>query len=153
MKFIDEMIALAMPAIESQNCELVDAEYKKEGTQMILRFYIELKEGRVSLDECAAVSELISKEIDARDDIRDNFILEVSSPGVERVLKKPSDYVRFSGEKVDVALYKAYEGEKKFTCVLKGYDDGNILFEKDGKDFALRESEVSKMNLHFDFNF
>lgn len=153
MKFIDEMIELAMPAIEQNNCELVDAEYKKEGTQMVLRFYIELKEGRISVDECAAVSEIISKAIDESEFSQENFILEVSSPGVERVLKKPADYVRFSGSAVDVALYKPYEGKKKFTATLVGYENDTFTFDENGNVFTLTQSDVAKINLHFDFKF
>lgn len=153
MKFIDEMIELAMPAIEQNNCELVDAEYKKEGSQMILRFYIELIEGRIGVDECAAVSELISKAIDESEFSQENFILEVSSPGVERVLKKPSDYIRFSGNSVDVALYKPYEGSKKFTAILKNFENDTFTFELNGGEFQLPLSDIAKINLHFDFKF
>ncbi len=153
MKFIDEMIELAMPAIEQNNCELVDAEYKKEGSQMILRFYIELIDGRIGVDECAAVSELISKAIDESEFSQENFILEVSSPGVERVLKKPSDYIRFSGSSVDVALYKPYEGSKKFTAILKNFENDTFTFELNANEFQLPQSDIAKINLHFDFKF
>lgn len=153
MKFIDDMSALALPLIEESGCELVDAEYKKEGSQMILRFYVELNEGHISIDELAEVSEKISKAIDEREDIRDNFVLEVSSPGVERVLKKPKDYERFAGSRVDVSLYKARDGAKKLVVVLGGYSDGVFTFSDDKGTFTLNESEVAKINLHFDFKF
>ena len=153
MKFIDEMTKLALPVIEQNGCELVDAEFKKEGTQQILRFYIELKEGDVSLDECAAVSRGISELIDESEFSQENFILEVSSPGMERVLKKESDYIRFSGRKVDVALYKPYDGAKKLTVVLKGFSEGKFTFESEEKIFEIPAEDVAKINLHFDFEF
>ena len=153
MKFIDDMSALALPLIEESGCELVDAEYKKEGSQMILRFYIELSEGHISIDQLAEVSEKISKAIDEREDIRDNFVLEVSSPGVERVLKKPKDYERFAGSCVDVSLYRARDGAKKLVAVLEGYSDGVFTFSDGRGPFTLNESEVAKINLHFDFKF
>ena len=153
MKFIDDMTELALPLIEESGCELVDAEYKKEGSVMILRFYVELSEGHISIDELAEVSEKISRAIDERDDIRDNFTLEVSSPGVERVLKKPKDYERFAGSRVDVSLYRARDGAKKLVAVLEGYGDGVFTFTDANGTFELAESEVAKINLHFDFKF
>lgn len=153
MKFIDDMTELALPFIEESGCELVDAEYRKEGSSMVLRFYIELAEGHISIDELAEVSEKISKAIDLRDDIRDNFVLEVSSPGVERVLKKPKDYERFAGSRVDVSLYRAREGAKKLVVTLEGYEDGVFTFSDERGSFELAASEVAKINLHFDFKF
>ncbi len=153
MKFIDEMVKLATPVIENNGCELVDAEFKKEGTQQVLRFYIELKDGDISLDECAEVSRGISDLIDESEFFQENFILEVSSPGVERVLKKESDYIRFSGRRVDVALYKPRAGEKKFTAVLKSYSEGIFTFASEEGDFELQLDDVAKINLHFDFEF
>ncbi|MBO4359807.1 MAG: ribosome maturation factor RimP [Eubacteriaceae bacterium] len=153
MKFIDDMTELALPLIEESGCELVDAEYKKEGSVMVLRFYVELNEGHISIDELAEVSEKISRAIDERDDIRDNFTLEVSSPGVERVLKKPKDYERFAGSRVDVSLYRARDGAKKLVAVLEGYEDGVFTFTDANGTFELAESEVAKINLHFDFKF
>ena len=153
MKFIDEMTKLALPVIEQNGCELVDAEFKKEGVQRILRFYIELKDGEVSLDECASVSRGISELIDESEFSQENFVLEVSSPGVERVLKKESDFVRFSGRKVDVSLYKPYKGSKKQVVVLKEFVDEKFTFESEGKEFEIPSEDVAKINLHFDFEF
>ena len=90
MKFIDEMTELALPIIEESGCELVDAEYVKEGQRMILRFYTDLlPDGGISIDELAMISEKISEAIDRREDIRDNFVLEVSSPEWKGSLKSP----------------------------------------------------------------
>ena len=152
MKFIDKMNELVIPIIQSKGCELVDSEYIKEGSNQVLRFYIEKLDAKISIDDCAEVSEAISKEIDSDESIVQSFILEVSSPGVNRVLKKESDYIRFNGSKVDVSLYKpTTDNRKKFTAVLKGYNEGIFTFEIDGENITTAESEVSKLNLHFDF--
>lgn len=154
MRFIDEMTHLAMPVIEQHGAELVDAEFKKEGSQQVLRFYVELKDGRIGIEDCAAISTDISALIDASEVQSDNFVLEVSSPGVNRVLNKEKDYIRFSGSKVDVSLYKTVEGMKKFTCLLSKYEDGAFVFTlDDGTALKINKEDVGKINLHFDFEF
>ncbi|MBR4395704.1 MAG: ribosome maturation factor RimP [Eubacteriaceae bacterium] len=155
MGFLDEMIELAEPIIREKGCEMADAEFVKEGSIKILRFYIEKAEGAVTLDDCAAVSEEISRAIDERgDDGQEEYTLEVSSPGINRVLKKEKDYERFSGSKVDVSLYKAINGDKKPVLILNGHSGGVFSFtDMDGNAVELKDSEVSRINLHFDFDF
>ncbi len=154
-KFIDRMIKIAEPVIDGQNCELVDAEYKKEGSDYVLRFYVEAKEGRVSLDECTEINRGISDIIDTMEDIEQSFILEVSSPGIFRVLKKEKDYIRYSGNLVSVSLYKLVEGVKKkqFIGTLVGFDTETktFTFDSEGEIFNVEEKNVAKINLHFEF--
>ncbi len=154
-RFIDRMTALAEPVIEENDCELVDAEYKKEGSEQILRFYVEAKEGRVTLDQCTEINRQISDIIDTMEDITQSFVLEVSSPGIFRVLKKEKDYIRYSGNLVSVSLYKSVEGvkSKQFIATLVGFDTENktFTFDSQGEIFNVEEKNVAKINLHFEF--
>ncbi len=154
-RFIDRMIAVAEPVIDKNDCELVDAEYKKEGSEQILRFYVEAKEGRVSLDQCTEINREISDIIDTMEDVTQSFVLEVSSPGIFRVLKKEKDYIRYSGSLVSVSLYKSVEGvkSKQFIGTLAGYDTDTktFTFDSQGEIFNVEEKNVAKINLHFEF--
>ena len=152
-KFIDRMIGIALPIIDENNCELVDAEYKKEGSDFILRFYVEAKEGRVSLDECTEINRGISDIIDTMEDVTQTFILEVSSPGIFRALKKEKDYIRYTGSLVSVSLYKAVEGKKQFIAILSGFDTDTktFTFDMKGDIFNVEEKNVAKINLHYEF--
>ncbi|MBR6801656.1 MAG: ribosome maturation factor RimP [Eubacteriaceae bacterium] len=154
-RFIDRMIAVAEPVIEKNDCELVDAEYKKEGSEQILRFYVEAKEGRVTLDQCTEINREVSDIIDTMEDIVHSFVLEVSSPGIFRVLKKEKDYIRYSGNLVSVSLYKMVEGvkAKQFIATLAGFDTESktFTFDSQGEIFNVEEKDVAKINLHFEF--
>ena len=88
---------LVMPIIQNENFELVDLEYKKEGSNWYLRIYID-KPGGITLDDCQKVSEQLGEELDREDPISENYFLEVSSPGLDRPLMKDSDFIRFAGE-------------------------------------------------------
>lgn len=122
-----EMIAekLAIPIIEKEQFELVDVEYKKEGANWYLRLYID-KPGGITLDDCQKVSEQLSEELDKVDPIKENYFLEVSSPGLDRPLKKEKDFIRFKGELVEVKLYEALNGNKIIEGELIGLEN-NII--------------------------
>ena len=152
MRFVDKMTVVAEPIIENLGCELVDAEYVKEGPRMVLRFYVEKREGHISLDDCAAVSEAISAAIDARTDDGNGFVMEVSSPGVERVLKSEREMAHYIGSEVDVSLYEPVNGEKKFVCVLGEKRGGEYLFIRNGEEMRIPAEKIGKINLHFDFD-
>lgn len=116
---------LAIPIIEKEQFELVDIEYKKEGANWYLRLYID-KPGGITLDDCQKVSEQVSDELDKEDPIKENYFLEVSSPGLDRPLKKESDFARFKGELVEVKLYEALDGNKLIEGELIGLEDNVI---------------------------
>lgn len=116
---------LVMPIIENENFELVDVEYKKEGSNWYLRIYID-KLGGITLDDCQKVSEHLSDELDKEDPIKENYFLEVSSPGLDRPLKKESDFIRFKGEIVEIKLYEPLNGNKVIEGELIGLENGTI---------------------------
>lgn len=122
--------SLAIPIIEEYEFELVDLEYKKEGTNWYLRVYID-KPGGITLDDCQKVSELLGKELDREDPIKGNYFLEVSSPGLDRPLKKQRDFDRFKGELVEVKLYRALDGKKVIEGELVGLENNIIKLNVD----------------------
>ncbi len=152
-KFIDIMNKLALPVISDCGCEFVDSEFVKEGGQRILRFYIEKTDEAIGLDDCAAVSRGISALIDSREGDEEEFVLEVSSPGVNRILKTEKDYARFSGSEVDVSLYRAIDKEKKFVAVLIKHEQDQFTFKKEETEITVADDNIAKINLHFDFKF
>src|SRR5699024_1978065 len=107
-KIIDVVEELALPVADELNYEIVDVEYKKEGARWILRYYID-KDGGVSLDDCQLFSQKVSDILDEKDPISRQYYLEVSSPGLDRPLKKPSDFERFKGRDIELRLYRAID--------------------------------------------
>ncbi|WP_290585119.1 ribosome maturation factor RimP [Alicyclobacillus sp.] len=116
---------LALPIAREAGVELVDVEYKKEGANWYLRVFID-KEGGVDIDDCTRVSERLSEKLDEVDPIPSSYFLEVSSPGAERPLKKPSDYERAVGHLVHVSLYEPWQGQKVYEGELTEYDGESL---------------------------
>lgn len=149
---IEEAVtSLLESRLEEEGLELVDVEYVRE-RNWILRIYID-KEGGVSLDDCQAVSDRAGALLDEADLIPDNYMLEVSSPGLDRVLKKDKDFIRYTGEEVDVKLFAPLDGKKAFTARLLGLgDEGALLLEmEDGEQMTLSRDKISQVRLHFSF--
>ncbi|NLA83506.1 MAG: ribosome maturation factor RimP [Clostridiales bacterium] len=141
---------MVIPILEKQSCELVDIEYKKEGNHWYLRLYID-KEGGVTLDDCQAVSEQLSDLLDESDPIPHSYILEVSSPGLNRILKKPSNFERFKGSKVDVSLYRAFNGRKKYTGELLGWEGDQLLIQMKNEVLSFSRNDVASVRLTVEF--
>ncbi len=142
--------ALLAPIIEEMKLELVDVEYVKEAGENYLRAYID-KEGGVDINDCEAVSRRLSDLLDEKDFIPDAYILEVSSPGLGRQLKKDKDFVRENGKEVEVKLFKAVNGSKEFKGVLAGFDDKTVTVTVEGKDVAFERANISKISLAVDW--
>jgi len=120
--------ALITPIIRDQGLELVDVEYVKEGAHWYLRIYID-KEGGVDIDDCTNVSHAVSEILDRDNPIAQAYMLEVSSPGLERPLKKDEDFLRFAGKLVRVLTKEPYEGYQEFTGYLVGLIEDAIVLE------------------------
>jgi len=140
---------IAAPLAEELGLELVDVEFVKESGQLILRVYID-REGGVMLEHCEVISRALDEALDSLDPIEENYLLEVSSPGVERPLKKAADYERFTGRDVKVRLFSSFDGQKSFTGTLRGLAGQEILLETE-KQILVRIplSQVAKANLTF----
>lgn len=142
---------LIMPFIEQNAFELVDVEFVKEGSNWYLRLYVD-KEGGITIDDCELVSRAMSDILDREDYIEESYILEVSSPGLGRPLKKEKDFLRSIGKEVEVKLYKPVEKQKEFTGVLKSFDKENVTIEtEDGSEKSFLRSEIALIRLAFDF--
>lgn len=153
-KAIEEAVeALLEPILDADGIELVDVEYVRE-RNWILRIFID-KEGGVDLADCQSISEKAGEILDEKDIIPDNYMLEVSSPGLDRVLKKDKDFRRYAGSDVDVKLFALLEeaGGKAFTAHLEGLtEEGDLaLTLADGKEIALHRDKISQVRLHFSF--
>src|SRR5690554_1676511 len=132
-KKIEEIVEdLALPIIKKNNFELVDIEFKKEGSDWFLRLYID-KEGGITLDDCQVISEYLSDQLDEIDPIEQSYILEVSSPGINRPLKKIQDFETFKNHDIDIKLYAPLNGRKKYMGKLKGLVENRILIEENEK--------------------
>ncbi len=145
------VLALAEPIAEQNGCYIYDVEYVKEGGLWFLRVFADKEEGGITLDECEAVSRALSEVLDEKDPISQNYYLEVASPGVERRLKTPEHFARYTGETVDVGLYRALNGSKTLTGVLKGLVENEVTIEADGEEITLSLKETSYVKLHFEF--
>ena len=117
--------AFLLPVLAEHNFELWDVEYVKEAGTWYLRAYID-KEGGIAVDDCEVISRILSDWLDQTDFIEDSYILEVSSPGLGRPLKKERDFERSLGEEVEIRLYKALNKQKEFTGILKAYDKETV---------------------------
>ena len=140
-----------LPIVEAivaeSNVELVDVEFVKEGANWYLRIYID-KEGGVDIVDCETVSRGVEGKLDEKDPIEQAYILEVSSPGIDRPLKKDADFEKFKGEIVDVKLYKAQNGSKEYQGTLLGLVEKVISIEdEDGETVAFEQKDVAKVKL------
>jgi len=141
---VEEIVQDLLPV--QPELELVDVEYVRE-RDWYLRVYID-KEGGIDIEDCRMLSEHLEEILDREDFIADAYILEVSSPGLDRVLRKARDFEREHGKRVDVALYAPLDGKKNLTGELTGYD-GNVLILDD--DVRIPMEQVSQVRLHIDF--
>lgn len=119
---------LITPILENENLYLVDIEYIKEGSDWFLRVFID-KDSGVTIEECGLVSAQLSEKLDGLDLIKENYFLEVSSPGVERPLKTKKDFVANLNKNIYVTLYQKIDGEKEFLGVLKAFTDDVATIE------------------------
>ena len=142
---------LITPFVEDKGFELVDVEYVKEGGNWYLRAYID-KPGGITVDDCEVISRSLSDKLDEEDFIEGAYILEVSSPGLGRPLKKEKDFVRNMGQEVELRTYRAIEKQKEFRGILDAYDKSSITLEvEEGEKLVFDRSNVALVRLAFDF--
>ena len=142
---------LLQPLVDAHGFELVDVEYVKEAGNWYLRAYID-KENGITVDDCEEVSRALSDLLDEEDFISENYILEVSSPGLDRPLKKEKDFARSIGKDVEVKLFKAINKEKEFVGILKAYDEDTVTLEmEDETEMQFKRSDIARIRLAFFF--
>ena len=143
--------ALLLPMTEEHRLELVDVEFVKEAGTWYLRAYID-KEGGVTIDDCELISRALSDRLDEEDFIEESYILEVSSPGLGRPLKKDKDFARSLGESVEVRLFRAIDRQKEFTGILKNWDKDTVTLEfEDMSEMTFERANIALIRLAFDF--
>lgn len=141
---------LLQPIVEANGCEIYDVEYVKEGSDWYLRAYIDKADG-VNIIDCENVSRAFSEKLDEVDFIPDAYILEVSSPGLGRALKKDRHFEKSLGQEVEVRTYKPIDKQKEFQGILKAYDKDTITIETEEKEIVFAKPDVAIVRLAFDF--
>ena len=142
---------LAEPLAESAGGELIDVEFVREAGEWYLRLYLDREEKPVDHDLCEAVSDLVSAALDETDPIPQSYYLEVSSPGLERPLKRSADFQRYAGSDVVVKLYAARDGKKEFCGRLLSRDEDGVRIETDGAELLFPLDQIAKVHLKADF--
>lgn len=138
--------SLIEPVLIAEGLELVDVEYKKEGKNWVLRIFID-KAGGVTVEDCQKVSHLTGDLIDVEETITTPYSLEVSSPGLDRVLKREKDFLKFKGRKIRLHSLSPIDNRRKFSGILTDFRDQTVIMEIDGKIFEIPLSKVGKANL------
>ncbi|MBC8014665.1 MAG: ribosome maturation factor RimP [Sporomusaceae bacterium] len=129
--------------------ELVDVEYVKE-REWYLRVFLD-KEGGIEIEDCHSVSEQLEAKLEELDPIKESYYLEVSSPGLDRALRKDRDFIRHIGDKIEISTFKPLNGEKKFVGILKCLQDGMISIDVDGAEINIPRDQTSQVRLYLDF--
>lgn len=152
IKITQQVSQLVEDFLDENGLELYDVEFVKEGKDWFLRVYIDKQQGQeeeyVSTDDCELVSRYLSERLDEEDPIEQNYYLEVSSPGMDRAIRNEKEYERYTGRVVDISLYKAIDGQKKYQGTLMGLVDGQVTIEdEDGNSHSFPLETISKTKL------
>lgn len=150
MKITDQVAAFAEPIVVEHGCSLWDVEYVREGSDYILRLYID-KPGGVDISDCEAISRAVDPILDERDPIPGSYQFEVCSAGLERALKRESDFQQFMGSPVTVKLYRPYNGLKEIPGILRGYEEGRVTIEAGKETIHFEKSQVALVRLRVEF--
>lgn len=146
-KYISELVE---QIVEDTNLDLVDVEYVRE-RDWYLRVYID-KEGGIEIDDCQLVSGKLTEILDIKDPIKEKYYLEVSSPGIDRPLKKDKDFVRNYGSKVDLMFFAQKNGNKKIeAAILIGHDNNTVTVSTNGKEVSFERKDISNIRPHIEF--
>ncbi len=150
MKITEQVWQFAEPVVQAHGCTLWDVEYVREGGEWYLRLYLD-KDGGVDINDCEAVSRALDPILDEKDPIPDSYHFEVCSAGLERVLKRPSDFEKFLGADVLVKLYRPRSGAKELKGVLTAYENGNVTIDQAGTPVTLEKQEIALVRLYVEF--
>ena len=150
MKVTQQVESFARPIVEANGCSLWDVEYVREGSERFLRLYID-KEGGVDINDCEAIHRAVDPVLDEQDPIAESYHFEVCSAGLERALKRPSDFEQFMGSPILVKLYRPRNGLKEIPGILRGYEDGKVTVEAGKETITFEKSEVALVRLRVEF--
>ena len=157
MANIEERVeSLIKPKIQELGYELYDVQYVKEGQNYFLRVFIEKPEGNIDLNDCEKVNDGINDLLDTADYIKEQYFLEVSSTGIEKVLRKDEHFKKHIGVEVQVGLFKPVEvqhkKQKEIQGNLKDFDSNNVVIETNGEKVVLERKNISQIKTVFDWN-
>ena len=150
MKITDIVTEFAKPIVEENGCSLWDVEYVREGSERYLRLYID-KPGGVDIDDCEKIHRAVDPVLDEKDPISESYHFEVCSAGLERALKRPSDFAQFMDSPILVKLYRPRNGLKEIPGILRGYEEGRITLEAGRQTLTFEKSEVALARLRVEF--
>ena len=150
-KIDDKVENLIKTKVQELGYNLYDVEYVKEGKDYFLRVYID-KDNGITLDDCEIVSNGITEILDNADYIKEQYFLEVSSPGVERILKKDKHLKSNIGANVQVKLFKPLDGKKQYEGILKDFDSDNIKIETSSQILEIERQNIGQIKTIFDWN-
>ena len=150
MKITDQVTLFAQPVVEQFGCSLWDVEYVREGSERFLRLYID-KDGGVDIEDCEKIHRAVDPILDEKDPIAESYHFEVCSAGIERPLKRPSDFVRFMDSPILVKLYRPRNGLKEIPGILRGYEEGRVTVEAGKETITFEKSEVALVRLRVEF--
>ncbi|MDO6354086.1 ribosome maturation factor RimP [Caloramator sp. CAR-1] len=145
-KIIEIVTNIARPIVEKFNLELVDVDFVKENNEWFLRVFID-KEGGITIDDCTNVSRILSDKLDEVDPISVSYYLEVSSPGINRPLKKEEDFIRFKGRKIKLKLFKEIDDKKIIKGILLGIKENKVIVNLKDKEIEIDFNNISSANL------
>ncbi len=150
LKVTELVSQFAQPIVEANGCSLWDVEYVREGSERYLRLFID-KEGGVDITDCEAIHRAVDPILDEKDPIAESYHFEVCSAGLERPLKRPSDFARFMNSPILVRLYRPRNGLKEISGILRDYQDGKITLEAGKETIVFEKSEVALARLRVEF--
>lgn len=153
MASIEERVEkLIKNEIENLGYKLYDVQYAKEGKDYFLRVFIDKTDGTIDLNDCEKVSDLINPLLDNKDIIKEMYFLEVSSPGIERVLRKEKHFEENIGKEVEINLFKPLNNKKEYTGILNKWDENNIYIETEETKITIERKNISLMKLKYNWN-
>jgi ribosome maturation factor RimP len=141
---------LVAPLVTANGCSIYDVEYVKEAGTYYLRVFIDKPDG-VSIDDCETISRLFNEILDKEDFIEDAYIMEVSSPGLGRQLKKDRHFANSIGEEVEIKLFKAFNGSKIYVGILEEFSKENLTITNESGEVIIPRDNISNVRLTFDF--
>ena len=150
MKVTEQVAAFAAPVVEAHGCTLWDVEFVREGADWYLRLYLD-KDGGVDITDCEAIHRAMDPILDEKDPISESYIFEVCSAGLERPLRRASDFEAYMGQPILVKLYRPRNGLKEIPGILRGYEEGRVTLEAGKETITFEKSEVALVRLRVEF--
>ena len=149
-QLLEEVRQTVEPILQFEGMQLVDLEYQREAQGWVLRVYID-REGGINIDDCAQISTELGTNLEVRDLIPNKYILEVSSPGLTRPLKKPEDFEKYRQRPVKIKTFAPVEGRRNFKGTLLGMEGDLVQVEVDGRSYGIPLKSIAKANLEIEF--